>query len=169
MHRLLKHSDFDYHPSLLLPQTHAYPADELMPLSCKGRIRGKTKSRGDIDDALGRHDSRTRWVWRAYRWIGDYNLQSIRTKYLRFSLTLVDSLDTLAVRLTPRSFSRLALSPLDFSTSVFFSVPLSGIKKVLVFTYYLKLMGKTAQFIGAVKMVVRDVEVAYILHSCYSA
>jgi len=33
--------------------THAYPADELMPLSCKGRTRGKTPSRGDIDDALG--------------------------------------------------------------------------------------------------------------------
>eukprot|EP00043_Microstomoeca_roanoka_P006328 m.61987 g.61987 ORF g.61987 m.61987 type:complete len:771 (-) comp13370_c0_seq3:153-2465(-) len=47
---------------------YAFPADELMPLSCAGRVRGVTKSRGDIDDALG-----------------------------RFSLTLVDSLDTLAV------------------------------------------------------------------------
>ncbi|CAF1134820.1 unnamed protein product [Adineta steineri] len=47
---------------------YAYPADELMPLSCKGRYRGSETSRGDIDDALG-----------------------------NFSLTLVDSLDTLAV------------------------------------------------------------------------
>ncbi|CAF3956559.1 unnamed protein product [Adineta steineri] len=47
---------------------YAYPADELMPLSCKGRYRGSEPSRGDIDDALG-----------------------------NFSLTLVDSLDTLAV------------------------------------------------------------------------
>ncbi|CEF62933.1 Edem2 [Strongyloides ratti] len=42
--------------------------DELMPLSCKGRKRGVTPSRGNIDDALG-----------------------------NFSLTLVDSLDTLIV------------------------------------------------------------------------
>eukprot|EP00051_Salpingoeca_urceolata_P022994 m.384968 g.384968 ORF g.384968 m.384968 type:complete len:794 (+) comp20050_c6_seq4:476-2857(+) len=47
---------------------HAFPADELMPLTCGGRVRGKTKSRGDIDDALG-----------------------------NFSLTLVDTLDTLVV------------------------------------------------------------------------
>lgn len=48
--------------------TYAYPADELMPLSCAGRVRGQQPSRGDIDDALG-----------------------------KFSLTLIDSLDTLAV------------------------------------------------------------------------
>lgn len=47
---------------------NAYPADELMPLSCKGRWKGITPSRGDMDDALG-----------------------------NFSLTLVDSLDTLAI------------------------------------------------------------------------
>ncbi|XP_019849820.1 PREDICTED: ER degradation-enhancing alpha-mannosidase-like protein 3 [Amphimedon queenslandica] len=47
---------------------YAYPADELMPLSCKGRVRGREPSRGDVDDSLG-----------------------------RFSLTLIDSLDTLAV------------------------------------------------------------------------
>ena len=35
--------------------TYAYPADELMPVSCKGRVRGVTPSRGDIDDALGRY------------------------------------------------------------------------------------------------------------------
>lgn len=48
--------------------TYAYPADELMPLTCKGRVRGRDKGRGDIDHALG-----------------------------RFSLTLIDTLDTLAV------------------------------------------------------------------------
>ncbi|CAG0897965.1 unnamed protein product [Cyprideis torosa] len=46
----------------------AYPADELMPLSCRGRYRGSETSRGDIDDAMG-----------------------------NFSLTLVDTLDTLMV------------------------------------------------------------------------
>ena len=35
-------------------QMHAFPADELMPLSCKGRVRGLTQSRGEVDDALGR-------------------------------------------------------------------------------------------------------------------
>ncbi|CAD5230317.1 unnamed protein product [Bursaphelenchus okinawaensis] len=49
-------------------KTHAFMADEIMPISCKPRIRGKTRSRGDVDDSLG-----------------------------NFSLTLVDSLDTLAV------------------------------------------------------------------------
>ncbi|XP_062704766.1 ER degradation-enhancing alpha-mannosidase-like protein 3 [Aedes albopictus] len=32
----------------------AYPADELMPLSCTGRYRGITPSRGDLDDVLGK-------------------------------------------------------------------------------------------------------------------
>lgn len=35
-------------------QDHAYPADELMPLTCRGRIRGQEPSRGDVDDALGK-------------------------------------------------------------------------------------------------------------------
>ncbi|XP_066912521.1 ER degradation-enhancing alpha-mannosidase-like protein 3 isoform X2 [Clytia hemisphaerica] len=47
---------------------YAHPADELMPLSCRGRYRGSEKNRGDIDEALG-----------------------------NFSLTLVDTLDTLVV------------------------------------------------------------------------
>ncbi|XP_059157646.1 ER degradation-enhancing alpha-mannosidase-like protein 3 [Physella acuta] len=47
---------------------NAYPADELMPLSCRGRYRGSEPSRGDIDDSLG-----------------------------NFTLTLIDTLDTLAV------------------------------------------------------------------------
>ncbi|KAJ8395872.1 hypothetical protein AAFF_G00027550 [Aldrovandia affinis] len=47
---------------------YAYPADELMPLSCRGRVRGQEPNRGDIDDSLG-----------------------------KFSLTLIDTLDTLVV------------------------------------------------------------------------
>ncbi|ESP01710.1 hypothetical protein LOTGIDRAFT_139192 [Lottia gigantea] len=47
---------------------NAYPADELMPLSCKGRYRGTQPSRGDVDDSLG-----------------------------NFTLSLIDSLDSLAV------------------------------------------------------------------------
>ncbi|XP_026859490.2 ER degradation-enhancing alpha-mannosidase-like protein 3 isoform X1 [Electrophorus electricus] len=47
---------------------YAYPADELMPLSCRGRVRGLEPSRGDIDDSLG-----------------------------KFSLTLIDTLDTLVL------------------------------------------------------------------------
>lgn len=39
---------------LSLFQNHAYPADELMPLSCRGRYRDTEPSRGDIDDALGK-------------------------------------------------------------------------------------------------------------------
>ena len=35
-------------------QDHAYPADELMPLTCKGRVRGLDRGRGDIDEALGK-------------------------------------------------------------------------------------------------------------------
>uniref|UniRef100_A0A674CXG4 alpha-1,2-Mannosidase n=1 Tax=Salmo trutta TaxID=8032 RepID=A0A674CXG4_SALTR len=33
-------------------QDHAYPADELMPLTCRGRVRGLEPSRGDVDDPL---------------------------------------------------------------------------------------------------------------------
>uniref|UniRef100_A0A8C5H139 alpha-1,2-Mannosidase n=1 Tax=Gouania willdenowi TaxID=441366 RepID=A0A8C5H139_GOUWI len=47
---------------------YAYPADELMPLSCRGRVRDQEPTRGDIDDSLG-----------------------------KFSLTLIDTLDTLVV------------------------------------------------------------------------
>jgi len=56
------HHGFDAYMQL------AWPADELMPLSCKGRYRGREIGRGDIDDALG-----------------------------NFSLTLIDSLDMLVV------------------------------------------------------------------------
>ncbi|CAH8843416.1 unnamed protein product [Trichobilharzia szidati] len=47
-------------------KNNAFPADELMPLSCKGRYRWEGVTRGDIDDALG-----------------------------NFSLTMLDGLDSL--------------------------------------------------------------------------
>lgn len=40
--------------SFCVSQDHAYPADELMPLTCRGRVRGLEPSRGDVDDALGK-------------------------------------------------------------------------------------------------------------------
>ncbi|KAG1692971.1 ER degradation-enhancing alpha-mannosidase-like protein 3 [Nymphon striatum] len=64
--------------------THAYPADELMPLSCKGRYRGSEPSRGDIDETLG-----------------------------NFSLTLVDTLDTLAVMGDLDEFEKAAHNIVD--------------------------------------------------------
>ncbi|KAF9417617.1 hypothetical protein HW555_005324 [Spodoptera exigua] len=75
---------------------NAYPADELMPLSCKGRWKGITPSRGDMDDALG-----------------------------NFSLTLVDSLDTLAVLGDFSEFSRaikLVIKDVTFDHNIVVSV-----------------------------------------------
>lgn len=54
---------------------YAFPADELMPLSCKGRYRDSEPNRGDVDDALG-----------------------------NFSLTLVDTLDSLVVSHTFKAY-----------------------------------------------------------------
>ena len=45
---------------------NAFPADELMPLSCRGRYRGREPDRGDLDEAMG-----------------------------NFSVSLIDALDTL--------------------------------------------------------------------------
>lgn len=39
---------------ITISQDYAFPADELMPLSCKGRYRGSERNRGDIDEALGK-------------------------------------------------------------------------------------------------------------------
>lgn len=75
---------------------HAYPADELMPLSCKGRVRGVDTSRGDVDDALG-----------------------------KFSLTLIDTLDTLAVLGEVEEFEkavRLVIQDVSFDNDVVVSV-----------------------------------------------
>ncbi|XP_067662725.1 ER degradation-enhancing alpha-mannosidase-like protein 3 isoform X1 [Haliotis asinina] len=75
---------------------HAYPGDELMPLSCKGRYRGTQPSRGDIDDSLG-----------------------------NFTLTLIDSLDTLAVLGKIEEFEqavRLVIQDSRFDADVVVSV-----------------------------------------------
>lgn len=83
--------------------THAFPADELMPLSCKGRFRErKGRGRGDIDDVLG-----------------------------NFSLTLVDSLDTLVIMDDLDEFERairLTIDNVHFDRDVVVSVFESNIR-----------------------------------------
>ncbi|XP_031572987.1 ER degradation-enhancing alpha-mannosidase-like protein 3 [Actinia tenebrosa] len=83
---------------------YAYPADELMPLSCKGRVRGVDPSRGDVDDALG-----------------------------KFSLTLVDTLDTLAVFGDIEEFERatkLVIKHVKFDSDLVVSVFETNIRMV---------------------------------------
>ncbi|XP_068226665.1 ER degradation-enhancing alpha-mannosidase-like protein 3 isoform X2 [Palaemon carinicauda] len=83
---------------------NAYPADELMPLSCKGRWRNTEPSRGDIDDTLG-----------------------------NFSLTLVDSLDTLVVMGDIEEFDRalrLVVRDVTFDHDVVVSVFETNIRMV---------------------------------------
>uniref|UniRef100_A0A0C9RV40 alpha-1,2-Mannosidase n=1 Tax=Fopius arisanus TaxID=64838 RepID=A0A0C9RV40_9HYME len=75
---------------------NAYPADELMPLSCKGRYRGSEPDRGDIDSTLG-----------------------------NFSLTLVDTLDTLVVLGDLGEFEnavKLVIKDVSFDTDVIVSL-----------------------------------------------
>ncbi|KAK4877426.1 hypothetical protein RN001_009932 [Aquatica leii] len=75
---------------------NAYPADELMPLSCTGRYRGLTPNRGDIDDSLG-----------------------------NFSLTLIDTLDTLVVLGDLEEFEhaiKLVIKDVSFDNDVVVSV-----------------------------------------------
>ncbi|XP_074655390.1 ER degradation-enhancing alpha-mannosidase-like protein 3 [Tubulanus polymorphus] len=75
---------------------NAYPADELMPLSCKGRVRGVEPSRGDVDDSLG-----------------------------NYSLTLVDTLDTLAVLGETEEFEKavkLVIRDVSFDRDIVISV-----------------------------------------------
>ncbi|XP_012147039.1 ER degradation enhancer, mannosidase alpha-like 2 isoform X2 [Megachile rotundata] len=75
---------------------NAYPADELMPLSCKGRYRGSEPNRGDVDSTLG-----------------------------NFSLTLVDTLDTLVVLGDLEEFEnavKLVARDVSFDTDVIVSL-----------------------------------------------
>ena len=75
---------------------NAWPADELMPLSCRGRYRGREASRGDIDDAMG-----------------------------NFSLTLIDSLDMLVVLGEVEEFEasvKKVIDTVNFDTDVVVSV-----------------------------------------------
>jgi len=83
---------------------NAWPADELMPISCKGRVRGIDTSRGDIDDALG-----------------------------NFSLTLVDTLDTLAVLGETSEFLRavqLVIETVTFDADLVVSVFETNIREL---------------------------------------
>merc|ERR1719189_2197545 len=83
---------------------NAYPADELMPLSCKGRYRGVEPDRGDIDDALG-----------------------------NFSLTLIDTLDTLVVLGDVKEFERgvkLVIDTVSFDKDLAVSVFETNIRVV---------------------------------------
>ncbi|XP_014671067.1 PREDICTED: ER degradation-enhancing alpha-mannosidase-like protein 3 [Priapulus caudatus] len=75
---------------------NAYPADELMSLSCKGRYRGSEATRGDVDDSLG-----------------------------NFSLSLIDTLDTLIVLGDFDEFesaTKLVIRDVTFETDVVVSV-----------------------------------------------
>ena len=77
---------------------NAFPADELMPLSCRGRFRDgfQERNRGDLDDALG-----------------------------NFSLTLVDSLDTLVIMNMLPEFEQsvqLVIDHVTFDSDVVVSV-----------------------------------------------
>ncbi|XP_039949166.1 ER degradation-enhancing alpha-mannosidase-like protein 3 isoform X1 [Bactrocera tryoni] len=83
---------------------NAYPADELMPLSCKGRYRGVTPSRGDMDDILG-----------------------------NFSMTLVDSIDTLVLLEDFDEFERavrLVIQDVQFDSDIIVSVFETNIRMV---------------------------------------
>ncbi|KAK9881411.1 hypothetical protein WA026_016301 [Henosepilachna vigintioctopunctata] len=97
---------------------NAYPADELMPLSCKGRYRGLTPNRGDIDDCLG-----------------------------NFSLTLVDALDTLVILGNYSEFEhavKLVINDVSFDSDIVVSVfetnirILGGLLSAHVLAYYLQ-------------------------------
>ncbi|CAG9768168.1 unnamed protein product [Ceutorhynchus assimilis] len=83
---------------------NAYPADELMPLSCQGRYRGLTPNRGDIDESLG-----------------------------NFSLTLIDTLDTLVVLNDLEEFEhavKLIIKDVNFDNDVLVSVFETNIRVV---------------------------------------
>ncbi|XP_030766137.1 LOW QUALITY PROTEIN: ER degradation-enhancing alpha-mannosidase-like protein 3 [Sitophilus oryzae] len=83
---------------------NAYPADELMPLSCQGRYRGLTPNRGDIDDSLG-----------------------------NFSLTLIDTLDTLVVLGDFEEFEhgvKLVIKDVNFDNDIVVSVFETNIRVV---------------------------------------
>ncbi|XP_030377293.1 ER degradation-enhancing alpha-mannosidase-like protein 3 [Scaptodrosophila lebanonensis] len=83
---------------------NAYPADELMPLSCKGRYRGVTPSRGDMDDILG-----------------------------NFSMTLVDTLDTLVLLGDFAEFEhavKLVIRDVQFDSDIIVSVFETNIRMV---------------------------------------
>ncbi|CRL00773.1 CLUMA_CG014027, isoform A [Clunio marinus] len=83
---------------------NAFPADELQPLSCKGRIRGVSPSRGDMDDILG-----------------------------NFSMTLVDTLDTLVILGDLEEFEsavKLVIKNVQFDSDIIVSVFETNIRMI---------------------------------------
>jgi len=83
---------------------HAFPADELMPLSCKGRYRDSEPNRGDIDDVLG-----------------------------NFSLTLIDAMDTLVVMNNLSEFEKAVnyvINNVQFDSDIVVSVFETNIRMV---------------------------------------
>ncbi|CAH2012072.1 unnamed protein product [Acanthoscelides obtectus] len=97
---------------------NAYPADELMPLSCAGRYRGVSPNRGDIDDSMG-----------------------------NFSLTLIDTLDTLVVLGDLAEFAhavKLVIKDVCFDNDIVVSVfetnirVLGGLLSAHILTDYLQ-------------------------------
>ncbi|XP_059621126.1 ER degradation-enhancing alpha-mannosidase-like protein 3 [Phlebotomus argentipes] len=83
---------------------NAFPADELMPLSCAGRYRGITPSRGDMDDVLG-----------------------------NFSMTLVDTLDTLVILGDLEEFEhavKLVIQNVSFDHNIIVSVFETNIRMI---------------------------------------
>uniref|UniRef100_A0A6B2EDQ8 alpha-1,2-Mannosidase n=1 Tax=Phlebotomus kandelakii TaxID=1109342 RepID=A0A6B2EDQ8_9DIPT len=83
---------------------NAFPADELMPLSCAGRYRGVTPSRGDMDDVLG-----------------------------NFSMTLVDTLDTLVILGDLEEFEhavKLVIQNVSFDNNIIVSVFETNIRMI---------------------------------------
>ncbi|XP_044253364.1 ER degradation-enhancing alpha-mannosidase-like protein 3 [Tribolium madens] len=95
-HRLREETRDMFYHAYRAYMENAYPADELMPLSCKGRYRGLTPNRGDIDDCLG-----------------------------NFSLTLIDTLDSLVVLGDLEEFEhavKLVIKDVSFDNDVVVSV-----------------------------------------------
>ena len=77
---------------------HAFPHDELRPISCTPRWRSPSNARGDIDDNLAKSLANYCSLCTA---VTPYHALPFNTQELTlvcsYSLTLVDSLDTLAV------------------------------------------------------------------------
>ena len=121
---------------------YAFPADELMPLACKGRVRGLTPSRGEVDDVLGRYShpppaipplrspltavdcTSFGHLWEIEAITGrSYHTHNLLKTLIifRYMLTLIDSLDTLLIMNEIEQFEyavQLVIGGLSFDTDV---------------------------------------------------
>nr|XP_022322895.1 ER degradation-enhancing alpha-mannosidase-like protein 3 [Crassostrea virginica] len=117
---------------------YAFPADELMPLSCKGRYRGTEPSRGDVDDTLG-----------------------------NFTLTLIDTLDTLAVMGQVEKFEsavKLVIDYAKFDSDIIVSVFETNIRVLggllgghVMATYFKRKRRAMEWYNGELLMMAKDV------------